>query len=242
MLPVAFMSRPVAAHFATFTVPYHARLCLDGFALLLLLHLEQQRAINVWQDTSKGDSGTDERVEFLVSTDGELEMTRRNTLDFQILGCIARKLEYFSGQVFKYGGKVDGGLCADTRLLASDGSKVALYATARELLKGAKSARCCDRDVQTLGRSMMRLELDGARSWAMTHLKTSFGRVRLGCFGVRVTLSTCLATSFSYSRNQLGLSLSTGSCGTARTFTAGHVCYLFGVGKRWCCSDGSARP
>jgi hypothetical protein len=31
----------------------------------------------------------------------------------------------------------------------------------------------------------------------LTHLKTSFGRVRLGRLDVRVTLSTCLASSLS---------------------------------------------
>lgn len=39
-----------------------ADLALKSLSLLLLLDLQQQRAINVWEDTTKGDGGTDEGV------------------------------------------------------------------------------------------------------------------------------------------------------------------------------------
>jgi len=42
----------------------------------------------VWQDTSECDSCADEGIEFFVSANGELEMARGNTLDFEILGGI----------------------------------------------------------------------------------------------------------------------------------------------------------
>lgn len=87
------------------------------------------------QDTSKGDGGANERVEFFVTTDSELQVARRDTLDFEILRRIACKLKYLGGQVFEDSGKVDGGLRADARLLAGDGSKMTLYATAGELLR-----------------------------------------------------------------------------------------------------------
>lgn len=45
--------------------------------------------VDVRQDSSSGDGGSDERVEFLVSTNGELEMTRGNTLDSEILGGVS---------------------------------------------------------------------------------------------------------------------------------------------------------
>lgn len=45
---------------------------LGNATLLLLLHLEQKRAINVRQHTSEGNGGTDERVELLITADGEL--------------------------------------------------------------------------------------------------------------------------------------------------------------------------
>lgn len=59
---------------------------LDSLALLLLLDLQQQRAVDVGQDTSERDGGTDEGVELLVTTDGELEMAGSDALDLEILG------------------------------------------------------------------------------------------------------------------------------------------------------------
>lgn len=41
-------------------------------ALLLLLDLEQQRAIDVREDTSESDGCANKRVEFLVTADSEL--------------------------------------------------------------------------------------------------------------------------------------------------------------------------
>lgn len=60
-------------------------------------------------------------------------MARSDALDLQVLGSIACKFEYFGREVFEDGGEVDGSLCADAGLLARDGTKVALYATAGEL-------------------------------------------------------------------------------------------------------------
>lgn len=57
-----------------------------------------------------------------------------DTLHLQVLGRVTRQFEDFGGQVFENGSQVDGGLCADTRLVAGDGSKMALYTTAWELL------------------------------------------------------------------------------------------------------------
>lgn len=67
-------------------------LCVGGSAalLLLLLHLEQQRAVDVRQDTSEGDRGADQGIELLVSADGELEMAGRDTLDLEVLGRVLR--------------------------------------------------------------------------------------------------------------------------------------------------------
>jgi len=42
----------------------------------------------MWQNTSESDSGADEGVEFLITTDGELEMARGDTLDFEIFCCV----------------------------------------------------------------------------------------------------------------------------------------------------------
>jgi hypothetical protein len=61
-------------------------------------------------------------------------MARRNALDLKVFGSVACQLQYFGSQIFKNSGQVDGSFGADARLLARDGSKVALYATARKLL------------------------------------------------------------------------------------------------------------
>jgi hypothetical protein len=42
----------------------------------------------VWQDTSESDGCANQSVEFFVTTDSQLEMTRSDTLDFEILGGI----------------------------------------------------------------------------------------------------------------------------------------------------------
>ena len=102
-------------------------------SLLLLLHLQQQCAVDVWQDTSEGNRCADKRVEFFVAADGELEMAGGDALDFKVLGSVASEFEDFSSKVLEDGGQVDGGLCANARLLARDGTKMTLYATAREL-------------------------------------------------------------------------------------------------------------
>jgi len=64
------------------------RLSLCCLVLLLLLDLEEKGAVDVRQDTTESDRGADEGVELLVTTDGELEMSRRDTLDLQVLGGI----------------------------------------------------------------------------------------------------------------------------------------------------------
>ena len=44
-------------------------------------------------DSASGDGRLDERVQLLVTTDGELQMARRDTLHLQILGRVAGQLE-----------------------------------------------------------------------------------------------------------------------------------------------------
>ena len=111
--------------------------------LLLLLDLEQQSSVDVWQDTTKRDGRADQCIQLLVSSDRELQVARRDTLHFEILGGVASKLEYFGRQVFEDCGQVDGGFGADARLLAGDGAEMALYAAAWELRDFRVSIVCC---------------------------------------------------------------------------------------------------
>ena len=61
------------------------------------------------QYTTKSDRCADEGVQFFVSSDGELQMARRDTLDFQIFRGVAGQFEDFCGEVFEDSGNIDGG-------------------------------------------------------------------------------------------------------------------------------------
>ena len=69
---------------------HSTNLNLKSLVLLLLLDLQQQSAVDMWEDTTKGDRCADERIEFFVSADGELQVAGGNTLDFEILFGILR--------------------------------------------------------------------------------------------------------------------------------------------------------
>jgi len=58
-----------------------------------------QRAVDVRDDAAAGDRGLDERIELLVSADGELQVAGRDALDLEVLGRVARQLEHLGGQV-----------------------------------------------------------------------------------------------------------------------------------------------
>lgn len=60
-------------------------------------------------------------------------MAGGDTLDLEVFGGVACEFENFSSQVLEDCGQVDAGFGADARLLARDGSKVTLYATAGKL-------------------------------------------------------------------------------------------------------------
>ena len=76
--------------------------------LLLLLHLQQQRSVDMRQDTTERDRGPDKGVEFLVAADGELQVARGDALDFEVLGGVAGEFENFSGEILEDGSDVYG--------------------------------------------------------------------------------------------------------------------------------------
>jgi hypothetical protein len=105
--------------------------------LLLLLDLEQQRAVDVRQNTTKSDGGTDKGVELLVAANGELQVAGGDTLDFEVLGCVAGELEDFGSQVLQNCGYVYCGLCANTHLVLGVVLEETLDTTAGELKTSA---------------------------------------------------------------------------------------------------------
>ena len=66
-------------------------------ALLLLLRslslLADEALVDMRDDSASGDGRLDERVQLLVTTDGELQVARRDTLHLEILGRVAGQLE-----------------------------------------------------------------------------------------------------------------------------------------------------
>lgn len=67
-------------------------LSLDGLVLLLLLNLQKQSAVDMWQDTSEGNGSADQSIQLLVTTDGELEVARGYALDLKIFGGILQNV------------------------------------------------------------------------------------------------------------------------------------------------------
>ena len=64
------------------------KLLSETLELLLLLDLEQESTVDVWQDTTESNSGADQGVKLLVTANGKLQMTWGDTLDLEVLGSI----------------------------------------------------------------------------------------------------------------------------------------------------------
>lgn len=62
------------------------------------------------QNTSEGDSGTNQGVQLFITANGKLEVARSDTLDFEILSSVTGKLQDFGSEVFKDGCDVDSSL------------------------------------------------------------------------------------------------------------------------------------
>lgn len=90
------------------------------------------------EDTSEGDGGANQGVEFLVPTNGKLEMAGGDALDLEILGCVLwvdgmlvktlcygqqrentypRKFEDFGSEILEHRGNVNSRLGADAHLV-----------------------------------------------------------------------------------------------------------------------------
>ena len=70
--------------------------------------------MDVRDDTTAGDGRLDQRVELLVTSDGEQQVSRRDSLDLEVLGRVTGELKHLGSQVLEDGGRVDGRGCADS--------------------------------------------------------------------------------------------------------------------------------
>jgi hypothetical protein len=101
--------------------------------LLLLFNLEQECSVDVRKNTSEGDRRANEGIQFVVSTDGKLQVAWCDTLDLQVFCGVSSKFENFGSEVFQDGGDVDSSFGADAHLVLGGSLQETLYATARKL-------------------------------------------------------------------------------------------------------------
>ena len=65
--------------------------------------------MNVWQDTTLRDCDVSEKlVQFLIVSDGQLQVARDNAGLLVVAGSVASQFKDFGRKVFKDGSKVDG--------------------------------------------------------------------------------------------------------------------------------------
>ena len=76
--------------------------------------LVDERLVDVGNDSTTGNGSLDEGVEFFVTTNGELQVTGRDTLDLEILAGVSGELEDFSREVLEDGTGVHSGRSSDT--------------------------------------------------------------------------------------------------------------------------------
>jgi hypothetical protein len=113
--------------------------------------------VNVGEDTALGNGDvTQELVQLLIVTDGELEVTRNDTGLLVVTGGVAGQLENLSSKVLEDGGQVDGSAGTDT---------LGIVALAEETVNTANGER-----ETSLGRTGLRVL--GARGLA-TRLATA---------------------------------------------------------------------
>lgn len=97
--------------------------------------------MDVGDDTTAGDGRLDERVELLITANGELKVARGDTLHLEILGSVACQLENLSGKVLEDSCAVDGSCGTDTAIGRAAELKVAVDTTDGELEAGPDGAR-----------------------------------------------------------------------------------------------------
>jgi len=73
--------------------------------------------VDVRDNSSSSNGSLDKGIKLLVSTNGELQVTRCDALDLKILASVAGQLEDLGGEVLQDGGGVDGGGGSDTLTL-----------------------------------------------------------------------------------------------------------------------------
>ena len=103
--------------------------------------LLDERLVDVRDDTTTGDGSLDEHIELLITTDGELEMARCDTLHLHILGGVAGKLQHLSSKVLEDGASVNGSGGTDTARATGHLLQNVVDTADRELKTGTSATR-----------------------------------------------------------------------------------------------------
>jgi hypothetical protein len=77
-----------------------------SFGLALSL-ADEQVLVDVGNDTSAGNGGLDQQVQFLVSSDRQLQVPGSDPAHLEVLRSISRQLQHLSRQVLQNGSRVD---------------------------------------------------------------------------------------------------------------------------------------
>ena len=105
----------------------------DGSNLLLFRLLGEKDSLDVGKDTTLSDGDSrEELVQFLVITDGELEMSWDDSGLLVVTGGVTSQLEDLSSEVLEDGSQVDGSASTDSLRVVSL-AKESVNTTNREL-------------------------------------------------------------------------------------------------------------
>lgn len=86
-----------------------------AICLVLLGLLWQKNGLDVGENTTLGNGDAGEKfVQFLVVTDGQLQMTGDDSCLLVVTGSVSCQFQNFSGQVFHDGSQVDWGTGTDS--------------------------------------------------------------------------------------------------------------------------------
>lgn len=89
--------------------------------------------MDVWDDSSTGNCSLDESIKFLISTNGELQVTGRDTLHFKIFASVTGQLKNLGSKVLQNSRSVHGCGGTDTLALLNGSFQETVHTTNWEL-------------------------------------------------------------------------------------------------------------
>ena len=92
--------------------------------------------MDVRNNTTSGDSSLNESVKLLITSDGEQQVSRSDSLHFEIFGSISSELKNLSSEVLKDSSTVDGRCSSYSRVGTDSALKESVDSSDGELKKG----------------------------------------------------------------------------------------------------------